>query len=81
MVVMEGNWRLLKMICLLYNEPDPFTMLLMNLTLLFLQIFSISLFERTQNLKDFIKQNYKNKTTKATACLILNWTVVGQYTN
>jgi len=29
------------------------------------QIFSISLFERTQNLRDFIKQNYKNKTTES----------------
>ncbi len=29
------------------------------------QIFSISLFERTQNLSDFIKQNYKNKTIES----------------
>ena len=29
------------------------------------QIFSISLFERTQNLSDFIKQNYKNQTTES----------------
>ena len=28
------------------------------------QIFSIPLFERTQNLGGFIKQNYKNLTTK-----------------
>ncbi len=29
------------------------------------QIFSLSLFERTQNLSDFIKQNYKNQTTES----------------
>jgi len=29
------------------------------------QIFSISLFERTQNLSDFIKSNYKNQTTES----------------